>query len=74
VTDEEAREAVRSAFAELNSLFGGWALAGLGPGYVVWLVSAAAALSAAAAHALPRCPPLASGPPRLAALSHPTFA
>jgi PPP family 3-phenylpropionic acid transporter len=51
------------------SLFGGWVLAGLGPGYVVWLLSAAAVLSAAAAHALPRCPPLAPGVARLAPLA-----
>ena len=50
------------------SLFGGWALAGLGPGYVLWLLSAAAALTAAAAHALPRCSPRASGVARLGPL------
>jgi MFS transporter, PPP family, 3-phenylpropionic acid transporter len=51
------------------SLFGGWALAGLGPGYVLWLVSAAAVLSAAAAHALPRCAPRESGAGRLGPLA-----
>ena len=51
------------------SLFGGWALARLGPGYVLWLVSAAAVLSAAAAHALPRCAPRASGATRLGPLA-----
>ena len=51
------------------SLFGGWALAGLGPGYVLWLLSAAAALTAAAAHALPQCSPRASGVARLGPLA-----
>jgi len=46
------------------SLFAGWTLAGLGPGCTLWLLGAAAALSAAAAHALPRCPPLVSGAAR----------